>query len=38
MAYIIQRQNRFYVVTYDGTDSATGRETPTVAPSRILTS
>ena len=26
MAYIIQRQNRFYVVTYDGTDSATGRE------------
>lgn len=26
MAYIIQRQSRFYVVAYDGTDSATGRE------------
>lgn len=26
MAYIVQRQTRFYVVVYDGTDPATGRE------------
>jgi integrase len=26
MAYIVQRQNRFYVVAYDGIDPATGRE------------
>lgn len=26
MAYIIERKNRFYVVTYDGIDPATGRE------------
>ena len=26
MTYIIQRQNRFYVVAYEGTDPATGRE------------
>lgn len=26
MAYIIQRKDRFYVVTYDGIDPATGRE------------
>jgi hypothetical protein len=26
MAYIIERKTRFYVVTYDGTDPATGRE------------
>lgn len=26
MAYIVQRKDRFYVVAYDGTDSATGRE------------
>jgi integrase len=26
MAYIVQRRNRFYVVAYDGTDHATGRE------------
>ena len=26
MAYIISRNNRFYVVAYDGVDPATGRE------------
>ena len=26
MAYIVQRKDRFYVVAYDGTDTATGRE------------
>lgn len=26
MAYIVQRKARFYVVAYDGTDPATGRE------------
>jgi hypothetical protein len=26
MAYIVQRKDRFYVVDYDGTDPATGRE------------
>jgi hypothetical protein len=26
MAYIVQRQNRFYVIAYDGTDPTTGRE------------
>ena len=26
MAYIIERNNRFYVVAYDGVDPATGRE------------
>jgi hypothetical protein len=26
MAYIVQRNDRFYVVAYDGTDTVTGRE------------
>jgi hypothetical protein len=26
MAYIVQRQNRFYVVAYDGLDPLTGKE------------
>jgi hypothetical protein len=26
MAYIVQRKDHFYVVAYDGTDSAAGRE------------
>jgi hypothetical protein len=26
MAYIVQRKDRFYVVAYNGTDPATGRE------------
>ena len=26
MTYIVQRKDRFYVVAYDGTDPATGRE------------
>lgn len=26
MAYIVTKQNRFYVVTYDGLDPTTGKE------------
>lgn len=37
MAYIIERNNRFYVVAYDGLDSLTRTRTTTLAPSRTIT-
>jgi hypothetical protein len=38
MGYIVQRQDRFYVVAYDGLDSLTGRERRrwhSIVPARI---